>query len=62
MIWTIISEILTDNQIKIKFKRKGLSSNTLYNYDKREIIQKKNKIDKDSICKLIEKECKKNLI
>ena len=58
---TIISEILTDNQIKIKFKRKGLSSNTLYNYDKREIIQK-NKIDKDSICKLIEKECKKNLI
>lgn len=52
-IGSILSELFTDKNIKKKLIRRGLVSNDLYNYNSRLVIQKKNKIDKSSIIKLI---------
>ena len=52
-IGSIISEFIADNRLKCSLTRLGLKDKNLYSYLSREKIQKKNKIDKTSIKKIV---------
>ena len=52
---SILSEIITDNDLNIKLKRVGTNDRYHYYYGRREDIQKKLNIDNDSVIRIVEK-------
>jgi transketolase len=54
-IGSILSNIIIEKNLKIKLIKIALKENTLFGYGSRELLQKKNHIDEESIIKIIKK-------
>ena len=54
-IGSLLSNIIIEKNLKIKLIKIALKENTLFGYGSRELLQKKNNLDEESIIKIIKK-------